>query len=125
MGPEKTWGPLGRINVCGRAETTRARASLLRRFPRGLICGYSTVAPSLAPRLAPLRFSSPSNGSMAAASLPADLQAELNALILSLEGLERARYLAIASIACFLYDFAVTFDQEVRSGPSVFRRLPR
>ena len=62
---------------------------------------------------------------MAAASLPADLQAELNALILSLEGLERARYLAIASIACFLYDFAVTFDQEVRSGPSVFYRLPR
>ncbi|EJF67423.1 hypothetical protein DICSQDRAFT_165251 [Dichomitus squalens LYAD-421 SS1] len=50
---------------------------------------------------------------MAATSISVDLQAELNALILSLEGLERARYLAVAAIACFLYDAAVTFDQEV------------
>ncbi|TBU48275.1 hypothetical protein BD309DRAFT_1015745 [Dichomitus squalens] len=50
---------------------------------------------------------------MAATSILVDRQAELNALILSLEGLERARYLAIAAMACFLYDAVVTFDQEV------------
>ena len=56
---------------------------------------------------------------MAAASLPADLQAELTALILSLEGLERARYLAIASMCYFLYDILLTFDLEVRTSLNI------
>ncbi|RDX50514.1 hypothetical protein OH76DRAFT_1455377 [Lentinus brumalis] len=44
----------------------------------------------------------------------ADLQDELKELIVSLNALERARYLSIASMCCLLYDYMLTFDDEVR-----------
>ena len=46
--------------------------------------------------------------------LPQDLQDELAALDVALEGLERARFLAIASLCCVVYDYTLTLDQEVR-----------
>ncbi|KAI1786801.1 hypothetical protein LXA43DRAFT_897234 [Ganoderma leucocontextum] len=50
---------------------------------------------------------------MGPAPLPPDLRDELDTVFLSLEGLQRARCLAIASLCCVLYDFALTLDQEV------------
>ena len=47
-------------------------------------------------------------------ALPLDLQDELAALGVALEGLERARFLAIASLCCAVYDYTLTLDQEVR-----------
>ncbi|TFK91156.1 hypothetical protein K466DRAFT_542188 [Polyporus arcularius HHB13444] len=44
----------------------------------------------------------------------ANLQDELKELIVSLNALERARYLSIASMCCLLYDYMLTFDDEVR-----------
>ncbi len=44
----------------------------------------------------------------------ADLQDELKELIVSLNALERARYLSIASMCCLLYDYMLTFNDEVR-----------
>ena len=49
-----------------------------------------------------------------APTLPPALQDEITALFLSLEGLERARYLTVASFVVLLYDMMLTFDDEVR-----------
>ncbi|KAI0352280.1 hypothetical protein OH77DRAFT_1523532 [Trametes cingulata] len=55
------------------------------------------------------------------AALPPALQHELAELIVSLDGLERTRYLSIAATCCFFYDMFLTFDQEVeyfwKTGP--------
>ncbi|KAM5539347.1 hypothetical protein V8D89_006981 [Ganoderma adspersum] len=49
--------------------------------------------------------------------LPPDLRDELETVCLSLEGLQRARYLAIASLCCVVYDYSLTLDQENRYFP--------
>ncbi len=47
-------------------------------------------------------------------TLSPDLQNEPTVLLLSLEGLERARYLTIAATFLILYDMALTMGDEVR-----------
>ncbi|KAI0701244.1 hypothetical protein C8T65DRAFT_656546 [Cerioporus squamosus] len=51
---------------------------------------------------------------MATAALSPALQNELDVLIPSLDALERARYLSIASSCCLLYDYMLTFNDEIR-----------
>ena len=73
--------------------------------------------------------SRPPYGSMPPPSppLPPDLRDELETVCQSLEGLQRARYLAIASLCCAVYDYSLTLDQEVRPSPrdgaSVFKLI--
>ena len=47
-------------------------------------------------------------------ALPPALQEELVGLLASLDGLERTRYLCIATTCAMVYDIFLTFDQEVR-----------
>ncbi|KAI9067170.1 hypothetical protein FKP32DRAFT_1601265 [Trametes sanguinea] len=47
------------------------------------------------------------------AALPPALQEELASLFLSLDGVERTRYLCIAATCVLLYDMLLTFDEEV------------
>ncbi|KAI0829051.1 hypothetical protein BC628DRAFT_1417409 [Trametes gibbosa] len=47
------------------------------------------------------------------ATLPQELQDELTALTLGLDGVQSTRYLTIAATTCLLYDMFLTLDQEV------------
>ncbi|KAI8980564.1 hypothetical protein BD414DRAFT_492584 [Trametes punicea] len=61
------------------------------------------------------------------AALPQVPQDELVELLTSLEGLERTRYLSIATACCVAYDMLLTFDQEIeyfwQSGPWTISRV--
>lgn len=50
-------------------------------------------------------------------ALPEALQDELALLLADLDGLQRTRYLSIAATCVLLYDFLLTFDQEVSRCP--------
>lgn len=57
------------------------------------------------------------------------LQDELHALLLSLEGVEKARYPELAAFTVYVYDYCLTFNQEVSnalgSGWRVSYIMPR
>ena len=59
---------------------------------------------------------------MASAALPQDILNELNELTRSLDALERARYLSIASTCVLVYDYFLTFHDEVSNTSDVTLR---
>ena len=121
-GQQDDFRPLGAVCIPIRTCDRAPRWALSNSFASSHRSFVSPTCPATA-----RGTSRPPYGSMpppSTAPLPPDLRDELETVCQSLEGLQRARYLAIASLCCAVYDYSLTLDQEVRA-PSVVLLLTK